>query len=117
MNSIMSTRLSVAAVATVAMSVAVPIVAVGPPASGSPSAVAQKQQQDPDTSEPGQAGLPDQDGRYGKAGAPSVLKVAEHGALTKASNDAPDAIARAYRKTDAGPRHRQGQGASYMPVA
>ena len=102
MNSIMSTRLSVAAVATVALSVAVPLVALSPPASGSPSPVAKKQQQDPATGEPGQAGLPDQDGRYGKAGAPSVLKVADHGALTKASNDAPDAIARAYLKAHQG---------------
>ena len=102
MNSIMSTRLSVAAVATVALSVAVPLVALSPPASGSPSPVVKKQQQDPATGEPGQAGLPDQDGRYGKAGAPSVLKVADHGALTKASNDAPDAIARAYLKAHQG---------------
>src|SRR6478752_3964663 len=102
MNSIMSTRLSVAAVATVALSVAVPLVALGPPASGSPSPVVKKQQQDPATGEPGQAGLPDQDARYGKAGAPSVLKVADHGALTKASNDAPDAIARAYLKAHQG---------------
>ena len=102
MNSIMSTRLSVAAVATVALSVAVPLVAVGPPASGSATAVTTKQQQDPATGEPGRAGLPDQDGRYGKAGAPSVLKVADHGALTKASNDAPDAIARAYLKAHQG---------------
>ena len=101
MNSIMSTRLSVAAVATVALSVAVPLVALSPSASGSPSPVV-KQQQDPATGEPGQAGLPDQDGRYGKAGAPSVLNVADHGALTKASNDAPDAIARAYLKAQQG---------------
>ena len=42
MNSIMSTRLSVAAVATVALSVAVPLVALSPPASGSPSPVVKK---------------------------------------------------------------------------
>src|SRR5690349_16265489 len=97
MSSIMSTRLSVAAVA---VSVAVPLVALSPP--GSASAVATKQQQDPATGEPGQAGLPDQDGRYGKAGAPSVLKVADHGALTRASDAAPDVIARGYLKAHQG---------------
>ena len=76
MNSIISKRLSVAAVA---LCVAVPLVTASPPASGTPaSAAAKKQKQGPP--DHGDGGLPDQDSRYGKAGAPSVLKVADHGA-------------------------------------
>ena len=94
MNSIITKRLSVAAVA---LCVAVPLATASPPASGAPSAVAKKQKQGPDH---GHGGLPDRDGRYGGSGAPSVLKVADHGALTKASQDSPDAIARGYLKAN-----------------
>ena len=80
MNSIMSKRLSVAAVATVALCVAVPLVARARRRRDRRRPAAKKQQQGPASARPGQAGLPDQDGRYGKAGAPSVLKVADHGA-------------------------------------
>ena len=95
MNSIISKRLSVAAIA---LCVAVPLVTASPPASGTPAPAAKKQKQGPP--DHGDGGLPDQDGRYGKAGAPSVLKVADHGPLTKASKDSPDSVARAYLKAN-----------------
>src|SRR5687767_1850702 len=97
MHTIISKRLSVAAVA---LCVAVPLAVSSSPASGSPSSVAKKQKQGQASGDHGQGGLPDRDGRYGQAGAPSVLKVADHGPLTKASNDSPDAIARAYLKAN-----------------
>jgi hypothetical protein len=97
MNSIISKRLSVAAVA---LCVAIPLAVSSPPAAGSPSSVAKKQQQGPAPGDHGPGGMPDRDGRYGNAGAPSVLKVADHGALTKASKASPDVIARGYLKTN-----------------
>ncbi len=93
MHTHVSRRLS-AAVA--ALGVAVPLVALSPPATGLPSPAPKKQASSSGDHERG--GLPDRDHRYGKKGAPSVVKVADHGALTKPSKDSPDAIARAYLK-------------------
>ena len=85
------------ALGAVALSVVVaPLAATSSPASGQAAPSAATGALDPTLAEPGSAGLPDRDQRYGKKGAPSVLQVAQGKALTKPSDAAPDAIARAY---------------------
>ena len=94
MDSSTSRRLAIGAVA---LSVVVaPLAATSSPASGQAATSAATGALDPTLAEPGSAGLPDRDQRYGKKGAPSVLQVADGKALTPPSDAAPDAVSRAY---------------------